>query len=228
MIIVRTDNGDMFVNENELKSLQHNRETHTVTMEWKNNPAFRIPLMPITQVNAVVYLNKEQPVQWCDEGVAVKYLQKSIESYKTELSCRKEIIDELKSRLRSLGHDCVQWVEYYHNDMPDNLREQMRDRGEAAKAYVNHGEDEMYKRNYMQTHKPPKEIEDDAVLKLSHQIEEMDCELRNKDAEIRGLDNRVKSAEKWAKAHRETNERLMQRNLWERIINKEVYVYPDE
>lgn len=226
MIIVRTDHGDIFVNEDELVSLIHNRDTHTVTMQRKNAPTL-LPPMPVTQVNAVVYLNKEQPAQWCDEGVVVKYLQKQIESYKIESACRKEIIDDLKRRLRLLSYECVEFINSGRYEITQS-RINLLKMGEDAKAYVDNGEVEMYKRKYMQTHKPPKEIEDDAVLKLSHQIEEMDCELRNKDAEIRGLDNRVKTAEKWAKAHRETNERLMKRNLWQRIINEDSYVYPDE
>ena len=213
MIVIKTANGDIFVNESEIVSLHHNRDTHTVDLVKKNAGTLS-NLQPdtITNVEAVIYLNDKQPAQWCDEGSAVRHLQKSIDSYRKELVCRDEIIKTLKDKLLHLGHECVQYIQYSKFETPDG-RKYLRDIGEDAKAYVNHGEDKIFMREYMQSYKHPEELEADEIARLNAQVERMDQELREKD--------------KWAGAYHQANERLMKRSLWHRIVNKKTYLWPE-
>ena len=227
MIIIKTTNGDIFVNDDEMISLKHNRDTHTAVLVRKNPPALFDGDGLITRVETVVYLNKAQPAQWCDEGSAVRHLQKKIDAYRAETACKSEIIKTLKEKLRSLGSDCVQWVCYYHKDMPNELCEQMRNRGEEAKTYVNDDKDKDFAHEYMQNKKSPDELESDEITRLNEQVERLDQELREKDAKTQDLINKAESSSKWGEAYRQANERLMKRSLWQRIINKKTYLWPE-
>ena len=227
MIVIKTANGDIFVNESEIVSLHHNRDTHTVDLVKKNSgPLLVLRPEPITNVETVIYLNDKQPAQWCDEGSAVRYLQKSVDSYRTELACRNEIIKTLKDKLLHLGHECVQYIQYSKFETPDG-RKYLRDIGEDAKAYVNHGEDEIFKREYMQSHKHPEELEADEIARLNAQIEDMEKKLREQEAQIHEITIKAESSDKWAGAYRQAHERLMKRNLWKRIINEKTYLWPE-
>lgn len=178
MIIIKTKTGQTLVNDKEIISVQHNREAHTAYVSkptsgtlWRHQP-------PIEQVESVNYINDQTGTEWKDSGSEILYLRKQIESLKLDLSCQSEITKRTKERLRQLGHECVQWVQYYHKDMPDNLCKQMRDRGEEEKAYVNNDEDWGYRREWMQNHQKPEEIEADEVARLNAQIEEQDAQIR--------------------------------------------------
>lgn len=178
MIIIKTKTGQTLVNDKEIISVQHNREAHTAYVSkptsgtlWRHQP-------PIEQVESVNYINDQTGTEWKDSGSEILYLRKQIESLKLDLSCQSEITKRTKERLRQLGHECVQWVQYYHKDMPDNLCKQMRDRGEEEKAYVNNDEDRGYRREWMQNHQKPEEIEADEVARLNAQIEEQDAQIR--------------------------------------------------
>ena len=178
MIIIKTKTGQTLVNDKEIISVQHNREAHTAYVSkptsgtlWRHQP-------PIEQVESVNYINDQTGTEWKDSGSEIEYLRREIESLKLELSCQTEITKTTKERLRHLGHECVQWVQYYHKDMPNELCEQMRNRGEEEKAYVNDNQDWMYRREWMQNHQKPEKIEADEVARLNAQIEEQDAQIR--------------------------------------------------
>lgn len=178
MIIIKTKTGQTLVNDKEIISVQHNREAHTAYVSkptsgtlWRHQP-------PIEQVESVNYINDQTGTEWKDSGSEIEYLRREMESLKLELSCQTEINKRTRERLRQLGHECVQWVQYYHEHMTKELCEQMRNRGEEEKAYVNNNEDWMYRREWMQQHKKPEQIEADEVARLNAQIEEQDAQIR--------------------------------------------------
>jgi len=190
MIIIKTKQGDIFVNDREMVNVTHNREIHTAEIHsGKAGTLWNLP--PIEHVESVVYINEQTGKEWRDDGSELAYLRKEKDSLKLELECQTEINNRTKERLRQLGHDCVQWVQYYHNDMPDNLCEQMRSRGEDAKAYVNDGDDWTYRREWMKKHQNPEEIEADEVARLNAIIEEQAAEIRKQKEEIKHLEFNV-------------------------------------
>ena len=177
MIIIKTKTGNTLVNDKEIISVQHDREAHTAYVSKPTSGMmYRQP--PIEQVESVNYINDQTGNEWKDSGSEIEYLRREMESLKLELSCQTEITTTTKERLRHLGHECVQWVQYYHKDMPKELCEQMRNRGEEEKAYVNNNEDWMYRREWMQKHQKPDEIEADEVARLNARIEEYDAKVR--------------------------------------------------
>ena len=178
MIIIKTKTGQTLVNDREIISVQHNREAHTAYVSkptsgtlWRHQP-------PIEQVESVNYINDQTGTEWKDSGSEIEYLRREMESLKLELSCQTEITKMTKDRLLSLGADCVNWANYYGDRAPQEMREVMRKRGEESKAYVNHDEDWMYRREWMQQHKKPEQIEADEVARLNAQIEEQDATIR--------------------------------------------------
>ena len=178
MIIIKTKTGQTLVNDREIISVQHNREAHTAYVSkptsgtlWRHQP-------PIEQVESVNYINDQTGTEWKDSGSEIEYLRMEMESLKLELSCQTEITKMTKNHLLSLGADCVNWANYYGDRAPQEMREVMRKRGEESKAYVNHDEDWMYRREWMQQHKKPEQIEADEVARLNAQIEEQDATIR--------------------------------------------------
>ena len=178
MIIIKTKTGQTLVNDREIISVSHNREAHTAYVSkptsgtlWRHQP-------PIEQVESVNYINDQTGMKTEDNGSDILYLRKQIESLKLELSCQTEITKMTKNHLLSLGADCVNWANYYGDRAPQEMREVMRKRGEESKAYVNNNEDWMYRREWMQQHQNPEQIEADEVARLNAQIEEQDAKIR--------------------------------------------------
>ena len=104
------------------------------------------------------------------------------------MQCQMEISKRTKERLRQLGHECVQWVQYYHENMPKDLCEQMRNRGEEEKAYVNDHEDRIYRSDWMQNHRKPEQIEADEVARLNTTIEAQAAEIRELKDQIKRME----------------------------------------
>ena len=210
MIIIKTKTGDIFVNDKEMMNVTHNRELHTA--EINNGKATRTLwyLPPIEHVESVVYINEQTGKDWKDEGSELAYLRKEKDSLKLELQCRTEINKRTKERLRQLGHDCVQWVQYYHEHMTKELCEQMRNRGEEEKAYVNDNEDWMYRREWMQNHQKPEQIEADEVARLNTTLEEQAAEIR----ELKDYIKRLEANERMRTAFQSPNEEPEEKKSW--------------
>ena len=187
MIIIKTKQGDIFVNDKEMNNVTHNRELHTADIhDGKGVGIWRKP--PIEHVESVIYINEQTAKEWKDDGSELEYLRKEKDSLKLELQCQTEISKRAKERLRQLGHECVQWVQYYHENMPKDLCKQMRDRGEEEKAYVNDNEDWMYRREWMQNHQKPEQIEADEVARLNTTIEAQAAEIRELKDQIKRME----------------------------------------
>ena len=102
MIIVKTTNGDRFINEAECLQVNHLRDTATVEVwpaSWGKDRHRQdaIPLYYIIQnVEAVIYTNAAQPTEWKDEGSAIRKLEE-------QRSQHLDIINRLKAKLRDFG-----------------------------------------------------------------------------------------------------------------------------
>ena len=188
MIIIKTKTGDIFVNDKEMVNVTHNRGQHTADINDGKGMGTLWRKPPIEHVESVNYINEQTGNEWKDNGSEIEHLRKEKDSLKLELQCQTEISKRAKERLRQLGHECVQWVQYYHKDLPDNLCEQMRNRGEEEKTYVNDNEDWMYRREWMQNHQKPEQIEADEVARLNTIVEEQAAEIRNLKDEIKRME----------------------------------------
>jgi len=179
MIIIKTKTGDIFVNDKEMVNVTHNRELHIADIQDGKGMGTLWRKPPIEHVESVNYINEQTAKEWKDNGSELEYLRKERDSLKMELQCQTEINKRTKERLRQLGHECVQWVQYYHEHMTKELCEQMRNRCEEEKAYVNDNEDWVYRREWFQNHQKPEQIEADEVARLNTTIEAQAAEIRN-------------------------------------------------
>ena len=81
MIIVKTSNGDRFINEAETLQVSHNKDKALVEVwpsRWGNQqqqPQYYI----IEHVESVIYTNADQTVKYEDKGSEVEKLKKQIE-----------------------------------------------------------------------------------------------------------------------------------------------------
>ena len=188
MIIIKTKTGDIFVNDREMVNVTHNRELHTAEIHDSKGAGMLWCKPPIEHVESVVYINEQTAKEWKDNGSELEYLHKEMESLKMELQCQTEINKRTKERLRQLGHECVQWVQYHHEEMPKDLCERMRKRGEEEKAYVNDNEDWIYRREWFQNHQKPEQIEADEVARLNTIVEEQAAEIRELKDQVKRME----------------------------------------
>lgn len=73
MIIVKTTDGDKFVNDKAITALSHEREHKRVKFFDKEGNR-----ITFDNVESVIYTNDAQPTQWADEGSEVQRLKESI------------------------------------------------------------------------------------------------------------------------------------------------------
>ena len=111
MIIVKTKNGDRFINEAETLQVSHVKDKAQVEVwpsRWGNQqqqPQYFV----IEHVEAVIYTNAAQATQWKDEGSEVQLLTKKLdEQMEWGNKMRDEYLkieqerDELKTRIAQL------------------------------------------------------------------------------------------------------------------------------
>ena len=108
MIIVKTKNGDRFINDKAVTMVEHDRENAVVNAYGDN-----VVFSHIEDVESVHYTNEVQPTSWKDVGSEVQQLMKSLEEqselrrklYEEYLKVQDEYLklemerDELKERL---------------------------------------------------------------------------------------------------------------------------------
>lgn len=78
MIIIKTSNGDSFVNEAEMLQVNHLKDKAQVEVwpsRWGNQPQ-QPQFYVIEKVEKVIYTNKE--TEWTDEGSEIKRLKKAL------------------------------------------------------------------------------------------------------------------------------------------------------
>lgn len=118
MIIVKTKNGDRFINDKAVTIVKHDRENAVVNI-YGDKGAFP----HIKDVECVIYTNDAQPTSWKDEGSEIqrltKLLDEQMELYnkmRVEYMKIMQECDELKERVAQLEPkaDPNQW-------WPDNV-----------------------------------------------------------------------------------------------------------
>ena len=112
MIIIKTTNGDEFINDATVNRVAHNRDTHTVTIHKGTVGTFEYAEHTIEHVEGVIYTNEAQAAQWKDEGSLMKQLQDIIYRQKHELEFLGEQVKRLQSDLRHYSSDIIQVINY--------------------------------------------------------------------------------------------------------------------
>ena len=104
MIIVKTKNGDHFINEKSVIEVKHDREKAVVDC-WGANGYYSHH----EDVEGVVYTNDAQPTSWTDEGSEIERLKKKLDEHmewggklRDEYLKIEQERDELKERVAQL------------------------------------------------------------------------------------------------------------------------------
>ena len=104
MIIVKTKNGDRFINDKAVTMVEHDKEKAEVNVYGDKGVLFHIE-----DVEGIIYANDAQPISWQDEGSEIQRLKKSLdEQMKWGDNIRDEYLkieqerDELKERVAQL------------------------------------------------------------------------------------------------------------------------------
>ena len=81
MIIVKTKNGDRFINDKAVTMVEHDREKAVVNAYCDEGVYYHIE-----DVEDILYTNDTQPTSWKDEGSEIQRLKAVIEKKEKELS----------------------------------------------------------------------------------------------------------------------------------------------
>ena len=104
MIIVKTKNGDRFINDKAVTMVAHDREKAVVNAHGENGAYYHIE-----DVEGIIYNNDAQPMHWKDEGSEIQRLKKELDEQREwgNKMCDEHMKmmlerDELKERLAQL------------------------------------------------------------------------------------------------------------------------------
>ena len=104
MIIVKTKNGDRFINDKAVTMVAHDKEKAVVNAHGDNGAYYHIE-----DVEAIIYTNDAQPTSWKDEGSAIERLAKSLDEareygrkMRDEYMKMEQERDELQERVAQL------------------------------------------------------------------------------------------------------------------------------
>jgi hypothetical protein len=125
MIIVKTKNGDRFLNDRAFQTVEHDREKAVVNAYGDEGVFFHIE-----DVEEIIYNNDAQPINWKDEGSEIERLKKA-NSELCEWGGRmrdgylkmEQERDELKERLAQLEPKPVS--EYANDRLIDKVYHEM-------------------------------------------------------------------------------------------------------
>lgn len=97
MIIIKTSNGDHFINDKAVTEVAHDREKAVVDCYGSDGYNSHIE-----NVEGVMYTNDSQPTSWQDEGSALAMAEKTLEELRDEYSKIELERNDLKERLAQL------------------------------------------------------------------------------------------------------------------------------
>ena len=203
MIIIKTANGDRFINESEAQSVTHNKEYGYVVITFKDGHSENA-----FQVESMYYTNK-QDVEIRDNGLLMAAVASDVEYYKemNESACRYlERMDEQRSRLENMVLEMYEHPDSspeYRKQFVEELRQSRSNRPGTIKAELDeHRTMPYYHKLREDSHEKGEEIQKEFV-RMSAKIKDL-----KKDLDIH-------------KAYYEKSYmRIMCRNLWKRIFNK--------
>ena len=199
MIIVKTKNGDKFVNDKNIICLEHDHKRETVTYwatDSKHGSGF-------AEVEGVIYTNDAQPTSWKDEGSDIKRLEERLEDRRRDSDWLSEYVGELKRHLRELANEII-GISFCNGDIPRSRFDHLH---EMADKIVESIEDGGFARQqWEKVHSETIEHEQKEEERIKGIIKELREEL-------------IKLRE-YNFERREEIYRLMHRNLWQRISNK--------
>lgn len=220
MIIVKTSNGDVFINDNELIKLTHDRHNHFVYALMKGeNSGIRIRhIKPIEKVESVTYINEQTSTERKDDGSEIAFLRQQLADEKNLCSFMHTMAKQIEDHLRHLANDIIQEVNY-GDEIPAEIRKRLRDRAEESKAYSLDDSKWYERRQYMETHKQQAEAEAARTAELNEKVEQQAARIIELENELAYTKGELIKFQIEVSGQNEANEPQTKRNFWQRIFN---------
>ena len=203
MIIIKTANGDRFINESEAQSVTHNKEYGYVVITFKDGHSENA-----FQVESMYYTNK-QDVEIRDNGLLMAAVASDVEYYKEMNESAFRYLERVADRRNQMERMVVRMFESpdsspeYRKRFVDDIKEVWSNRPGTIKSELDeHRTMPYYRKLREDSHEKGKEIEKEFVR----------------------MSAKIKELEEWKERYRKAQERLMLRNLWQRIFNKMTYL----
>ena len=202
MIVIKTANGDRFINEAEVKNVQHNKSACIVTIKFKDG-TFDV----VYGVESMYYTNKAD-TEIRDNGLMLGGAIEDAEYWKEMCKSAEEYVKRVCERRGELERFII---DYIGTPEVGSYQERfIREMKEARSERANNYEDEL--RQYRD-------------FPYFRRVRE-DSKLKGDEAEkeFTKLTKALQTQTEFAEQYKEANERLMKRNLWQRIFNKMTYL----
>jgi len=202
MIVIKTANGDRFINEAEVKNVQHNKSACIVTIKFKDG-TFDVAY----GVESMYYTNKAD-TEIRDNGLMLGGAIEDSEYWKEMCKSAEAYVKRVCERRGELERFIIDYI-----STPEAGSYQERficEMKEARSERANNYEDEL--RQYRD-------------FPYFRRVRE-DSKLKGDEAEkeFAQLTKNLQTQTEFAERYKEAHERTMKRNLWERIINKKTYL----
>ena len=203
MIIVKTNNGDRFINESEAQSVTHNKEYGFVVITFKDGHSENA-----FQVESMYYTNK-QDVEIRDNGLLMAAVASDVEYYKEMNESAFRYLERVADRRNQMERMVVEMFEKpdsdpeYRKRFVDDIKEVWSNRPGTIKS----------------------ELDEHRTMPYYHKLREDSHEKGEEiQKEFVRMSAKIKELEEWKERYRKAQERLMLRNLWQRIFNKMTYL----
>lgn len=222
MIIVKTSNGDVLINEMEIERIRHDKENHFVYIIRKGTQGMGIRAIHddqiIEKVESVTYINEATDNEHRDDGSEVAFLRRQLADEKNLCGFINTMAKQIESHLRHLASDIIQVVNY-GDEIPTETRKRLRDIAEESKVYSLDNSKWYERRQYMETHLKQAEDESSHTAMLNEKVEQQAVRIRELEAQLDHAKGRLRFCESENKSLQERNNALENLNFWQRIFN---------
>ena len=203
MIIIKTSNGDAFVNEAEMQQVEHLRDKRQVKVTT------RVGVRTINDVEAVLYSTNIS--QWQDEGSQVAKLHSLVTQLEHERTIRVEAYRQLHDLFESENNDLRQAVKAIEDGVENWTARFLKDKWERI----------VYRRTQVENLEKNISDQEANTRKIAQEQIEQDNELeRQRQQEREEQENLINVLRHQVMDADLMLVRMKNRSLWQRIRNK--------
>ena len=203
MIIIKTSNGDAFVNEAEMQQVEHLRDKRQVKITT------RVGVRTINDVEAVLYATNIS--QWQDEGSQVAKLHSLVTQLEHERTIRVEAYRQLHDLFEQENNDLRQAVKAIEDGVEDWAERFLKDKWERIVYRRTQGEN--LEKNISDQEANTRKIAQEQIEQDNELERQRQQEREEQENLINVLRHQVMDADLMLG-------RMKNRSLWQRIRNK--------
>ena len=182
MIIIKTKNGDIFVNDKEIVTVTHNRDERIVDIRKGSENEC------IGFVENVTYINDKSGSEWEDNGLHVAQLQRQLADIKTALQCYHKMSEQLENQLRTFACNMINKMQAYADKIPEDLAKNISDYGYRMKDIAN-DKTWRYREELIKAYKVVEASEADITDSLHKTIDKQAAEIRELKDQIKRMEH---------------------------------------